>query len=502
MPVAAIYLVSIQKLSPISARNVPPLPVETTSSEEGLTTSGAEQSSPTSDELNFNIQSLPAIRGSRARSRDSFEIASTSKDQGQIVGGETRPSLTISGSLARDLDVGRQLKGVYTPTMSPESLEQGGSRRTNFKEPTTITKRSIGALNQVKGSRLKGNKRTRVAHVGSKGSKRLPVLKESGENLTISSEISRTMPLSDAVPLLIQHGCQDLTQTLDLSACSEYPISSGGFGDIFRGKLNDNAPVAIKCMRIVIDPYSNEHEKYLKCTAREIHTWSKLDHRYVLRLSGLAQFRGQIAMVSPWAEHGALPEFLARQPQHNRPRLCAQIAEGLDFLHKQKIVHGDLKGANILISENYEPLLTDFGNATLHDRSLQFTCTTAKSSFSLRWTAPELLHEEPSSFEADVYALGMTTLEVMTGKVPYAGMKDMAVINAINSKQHPKRPEEHIPTSAWGDTLWLLLSRCWAFEPEARPSARNVQHLMEMVDPERLIPSERKISTSGRADTT
>ncbi|KAG8763404.1 hypothetical protein FRC12_008564 [Ceratobasidium sp. 428] len=196
---------------------------------------------------------------------------------------------------------------------------------------------------------------------------------------------------------------------LDLSACSEHPINFGGLGDVFRGRLHNSTLVALKCTRIVIDPYSNEHETYLKCAAREIHTWSKLDHRYVSRLLGLAEFRGRIAMVSPWAEHGALPRFLAKQPQQNRPRLCAQIADGLTFLHDNKIVHGDLKGANILMSENFEPLLTDFGNSVLHDRSLQFTHTMAESTFSLRWTAPELLDGAPCSFEADSYALGMVS---------------------------------------------------------------------------------------------
>ncbi|KAG8763403.1 hypothetical protein FRC12_008563 [Ceratobasidium sp. 428] len=371
-----------------------------------------------------------------------------------------------------------QFEGVYTPTTSPESLGHGRSRRTNFKEPTT-TKRSTGE--QVKGSRFKGNKSSSRrsqrfrASFGPERKRRKPnhIVGNQQDNAIIRRRFSANT---------IQHGCQDLTQILDLSACSEYPISSGGFGDIFRGKLKDNASVAIKCMRIVVDPYSNEHKKHLKCTAREIHTWSKLDHRYVSRLLGLAQFRGQIAMVSLWAEHGALPRFLTRQPQHNRPRLCAQIADGLAFLHEQKIVHGDLKGANILISENYEPLLTDFGNAILHDRSLQFTCTTAKSNFSLRWTAPELLNEAPSSFEADVYALGMTILEVITGKVPYAGMKDIAVMNAINSNRHPERPKEHIPTTSfYSNKLWSLLNRCWAFKPKARPLARWVQGQMELI---------------------
>ncbi|KAG9089189.1 hypothetical protein FRC07_012385, partial [Ceratobasidium sp. 392] len=74
-------------------------------------------------------------------------------------------------------------------------------------------------------------------------------------------------------------------------------------------------------------------------------------------------------------------------------------------------IHGDLKGSNILVSGSGIPLLADFGNATLHEYTLNFTGTTTKSAISSRWAAPELFkgtttHNAPT----DVYALGMTIL--------------------------------------------------------------------------------------------
>ncbi|KAG8768573.1 hypothetical protein FRC12_005485 [Ceratobasidium sp. 428] len=79
-------------------------------------------------------------------------------------------------------------------------------------------------------------------------------------------------------------------------------------------------------------------------------------------------------------------------------------------------------------------------------------------------------------------------MEIITGEVPYARLHDMAVLNAINSKQHPKRPDEHIPkTSVSGEALWSLLSRCWAFEPKSRPPVEWVQDVMEMINPEGLV---------------
>ncbi|KAG8728627.1 phosphatidylinositol-binding protein scs2 [Ceratobasidium sp. 414] len=299
-------------------------------------------------------------------------------------------------------------------------------------------------------------------------------------------------PLSDVVSLLVEHGCQDITEKLDPSAHGEYPVSSGGFGDVYKGRLRDGSPIAIKCMKIIINPYSAEHQNHLKCAAREIHTWSKLRHHYVSGLLGLSVFRGQIAMVSPWAEHGSLPGYLTKKPELNKPLLCAQIAEGLAFLHGSGVIHGDLKGANVLVSDAGEPLLADFGNAVLYGQTLQFTYTTAKSNLSPRWTAPELLDEGSCSFEADVYALGMFSFsrflimqtilrdslarqEVITGKVPYPSLKEIQVINAVSKRRYPTRPEEHIPTTIQGNLLWATLCECWAFESKSRPTAAQVQ---------------------------
>ncbi|KAG8768575.1 hypothetical protein FRC12_005487 [Ceratobasidium sp. 428] len=441
------------------------------------------------EETNQALQCRASLSGSTKPPRNLLEIADTLNDGDEIpplrvneLGSPLPPSICTYRPRpeAVDAELYRQAKENFELRAIQRSRKQMALRATSPKRSAVVTKRRIGDMEEVERSKAEGNKRTKVAYGEVESLVRPLVMRE---NETEPSAISKAMSLPVIVSLLAQHGCRDVTQMLDLPACSEYPTSSGGFGDVFQGKLG-SVSVAIKCMRIVVDPHSSEQKAYLKSAAREIHTWSKLNHRYVSKLLGLAQFRGQIAMVSPWAEHGALPGFLTRQPQQNRPRLasCAQIADGLAFLHEHKMVHGDLKGANILISKNYEPLLTDFGNAILHDRSLQFTYTTAKSNFSVRWTSPEVLDGGPCSFEADVYALGMTILEVITGVIPYAGLRDMAVMNSVNNKRHPKRPDEHIPTSSVsGEALWSMLSRCWAFEPKSRPPVQWVQDVVSVI---------------------
>ncbi|KAG9086401.1 hypothetical protein FS749_003664 [Ceratobasidium sp. UAMH 11750] len=223
--------------------------------------------------------------------------------------------------------------------------------------------------------------------------------------------IGRTMLPAIIIQHLVFHGCRDITATLNLSSCSEYPIASGGFGDVYRGQLSKGMRVAIKCMRLFECPdVGEQQQRYLKRAAREIHTWSKLRHPNVLRLLGLVMYRDRISMVSPWVDNGPVRYYLARTPGVNRPQMCTQIATALLYLHQFGVIHGDLKGDNILVSDTGEPLITDFGNAILEECTLQFTSSTSGSHLSTRWTAPELLEGGKRSFEADIFALGMTIL--------------------------------------------------------------------------------------------
>ncbi|KAF8594107.1 kinase-like protein, partial [Ceratobasidium sp. AG-I] len=131
-------------------------------------------------------------------------------------------------------------------------------------------------------------------------------------------------------------------------------------------------------------------------------------HLNILKLLGLVEFRNQIGMVSPWMKEGNVMHYLRREPSANRPNICAQVADGLSYLHQRSFVHGDLKGANILMSDGGVPLLTDFGNSTIQHSSLGFSRKSTDNSYTLRWTAPELvMGEGPANSRTDVYALGM-----------------------------------------------------------------------------------------------
>ncbi|KAG9091698.1 hypothetical protein FRC06_000451 [Ceratobasidium sp. 370] len=297
--------------------------------------------------------------------------------------------------------------------------------------------------------------------------------------------ISRKMLASEIILHLVNSGCADVTNKLDLSQCGTYPIAGGGFGDIYCGALACGTRVAIKCPRLFLKN-DEQGNKILKAcnVAREIYAWSKLKHPNVLDLVGLSTFRGQISIVSAWMENGTLPEYIAANPGVNRYQLCIQISTGLAHLHESDTVHGDMKGLNVLISDKGVAKLTDFGNAVLKKHTLEFTGTTSGSKISVRWTAPEVLKGESAyTKEADVYALGMTFLETITGKIPFSDKVEHAVYGTVMAGKTPERPKElDAMEKDKVEVLWRAMSWCWNYEAANRPRAFEVEYSLEGIE--------------------
>lgn len=289
---------------------------------------------------------------------------------------------------------------------------------------------------------------------------------------------------------LSRRGCRDLTDELENLGAPELsgqlPViyANGSFGDVWLWRTKNGRQVAIKCLRLTAT--GDEDKRHLTRATREIYYWYKAKHINILELEGIALFQGQLGMISPWMENGSLKDYIRKHPQVNRQQLCLQVAEGLNYLHEVKMVHGDLKAANILVDEQGTIKLTDFGNARVEDCSLTFSTESNIGGGSVRWMAPELLAEtnpptKQSTF-TDIYALGMACLEIISGQAPYhEHLHYPSVINAVQKKHRPSRPEQLSERTELGNEWWEILLDCWNRNPARRPDSRTARDRMKVL---------------------
>ncbi|CAE7072710.1 unnamed protein product [Rhizoctonia solani] len=262
--------------------------------------------------------------------------------------------------------------------------------------------------------------------------------------------IAATITAEEVMSYLTGLHCPDLTKNIDGPKCGD-PIKRGGFGEVSRGMLHNGTIVALKHMR-------EDRSKRLKYLARELYSWSKARHQNVLELFGLAHFRGNIVMVSPWMEFGNLRDYLEQHPNVDR----------------LSVIHGDIKAANIFVSKEGIAKIGDFGTSTFQgDQSVGFSSTANDIVGTYRWMAPEMFKEKSAcTREADIYALG---LEIITGKVPFQEYDhDFQVIAAVIGGAKPVCPLGISPASK----LWVLLNTCWDQVVRERPTANQILHEM------------------------
>ncbi|KAL4072062.1 kinase-like domain-containing protein, partial [Scleroderma citrinum] len=213
---------------------------------------------------------------------------------------------------------------------------------------------------------------------------------------------------------------------------------------------------------------------------REVHAWSKLRHKNVLPLLGITtEFPHTISFVSAWMAKGNAHDYVQDKAVDPRPLVRCRIegiARGLQYLHERKpgsIFHGDLKGSNVLISSEGRALLTDFGLSRVVNSSLKMTADKICGG-TLNWMAPEILDGKEVSAEGDVWAFGMTALELFTGKVPYHDRREYLAVLCAITRGPPTRPSEDETFSRLTDNWWEMCSSCWNRQPFLRPPMSHV----------------------------
>ncbi|KDQ09871.1 hypothetical protein BOTBODRAFT_95627, partial [Botryobasidium botryosum FD-172 SS1] len=222
----------------------------------------------------------------------------------------------------------------------------------------------------------------------------------------------------------------------------------------------------------------------LQRIAREVKAWSSLDHPNILPFLGLHRLGSTSYLVSPWMGNGHALDFVNNHPDADILKLVWQIADGLVYLHTfdPQVIHGDLKGANIFISESGDACIADFGLSELKVQENDLTYSTPWfAAGHPRWQAPEILSAESNeqarrTTQTDVFAFGRVMLELFTGEVPFAYINySLQVVKNVLNGEFPDRPDDAtVVEKGLNDTMWVLMLACWSIDPLQRPSARDL----------------------------
>lgn len=241
-------------------------------------------------------------------------------------------------------------------------------------------------------------------------------------------------------------------------------LGEGGMATVFKAydtRLERN--VALKVIR------SNQvqDELFLKRFEREAKALAQLSHPNIVKVLDYGDFNGQPYLVMEYISGGTLKQKLGTPmtPQQ-AARILAPMAHALGYAHQHKIVHRDVKPANILLTDSGEPMLSDFGIAKMLERQDNIELTGAGVGIGTpEYMAPEQGLGSKIDHRADVYALGIVLFELVTGRKPFQADTPMAVVVKQINEPLP-RPRELI--SSLPDAVEKIIFKALQKRPEDR----------------------------------
>ncbi|KAL4586386.1 hypothetical protein LXL04_011022 [Taraxacum kok-saghyz] len=262
-------------------------------------------------------------------------------------------------------------------------------------------------------------------------------------------------------------------------------IGCGGFGLVFKATLPDGQKVAIK--RLTGDTGEVDRE-----FQAEVETLSRAQHPNLVLLQGYCQQKNDKFLIYSFMENGSLDYWLHEKPDgrsklkwNTRLRIAQGAIKGLAYLHQScdpHILHRDIKSSNILLDENFEAHLADFGLARLilpYD-----THVTTDLVGTLGYIPPEYGQASVASYKGDVYSFGVVLLELLTGIRPMdmckpKGSRDL--ISFVMQMKREKRENEVFDSFVFDkdnakEMLWVLEIACVCLNenPKLRPSTQEL----------------------------
>jgi serine/threonine-protein kinase len=252
-------------------------------------------------------------------------------------------------------------------------------------------------------------------------------------------------------------------------------LGEGGMGLVYRATTASGETVALKLVKGEIAKDSVFRRRF----DREARTAARVGHPNVVPVLDTGEHNGIPYMTQQFITGGSLEHRIKRDGKLSLPLaldICTQVADGLDAMHAEGLIHRDVKPANILLDEQDKAYITDFG--LMKDREASVLTRPGQALGSMDYMAPEQIRGEEVTARSDVYALGCVMCECLSGSPPFADRQGMRILWAHLQEEPPDPLRER--DDVHGDVGWAVL-RALEKEPEKRPeTATAYAHMVRI----------------------
>ncbi|GLU05164.1 hypothetical protein SLE2022_222780 [Rubroshorea leprosula] len=267
-------------------------------------------------------------------------------------------------------------------------------------------------------------------------------------------------------------------------------IGDGGYGIVYKGNLINGTPVAVK--KLLNNP--GQADKDFRV---EVEAIGHVRHKNLVRLLGYCIEGTQRLLVYEYVNNGNLEQWLRGDMSHKgyltweaRIKILLGTAKALAYLHEAiepKVVHRDIKSSNILIDDNFDGKISDFGLAKLLGDGKSYITTRVMGTFG--YVAPEYANSGLLNEKSDVYSFGVLLLEAITGRYPvdYGRPQPEAnMVEWLKMMVQQRRSEEVVdpnietrPSTSALKRALLTALRCVDPDAEKRPKMSQVVRMLE-----------------------
>lgn len=266
-------------------------------------------------------------------------------------------------------------------------------------------------------------------------------------------------------------------------------LGKGGFGEVYKGILPDSK------IEVAVKRISKESTQGLREFVSEIASIGRLRHRNLVQLLGWCRRRDDFLLVYDYMANGSLDKVLFEDPKmilnwEQRFKIIKDVASGLLYLHEgyeQVVIHRDIKASNVLLDDELNGRLSDFGLARLYEHGANPNTTRVVGT--LGYLAPELPRTGKATESSDVYAYGALLLEVVCGRRPIepkALPEELVLVDLVWEKFREGRALDVIDpklNGGYNESEVMMVIKlglmCSHNAPMARPSMRQVVRYLD-----------------------